>query len=68
MLSVSSLVLLFLAPIHRGHNVTALYMLVSTSFSVYLGWVSLATSSLISPIVAHALYDLIAFYQVIRLK
>ena len=49
-----------------GHAVTRLYAVLAFVVSMYLGWMAVASASLVPPIVAHALYDWIALVYVMR--
>lgn len=50
-----------------AHYVTAMYLILTTSMGLYFGWIFDATGSrnLVVPIIAHGLYDFIAFYVII---
>ncbi len=50
------------------HWVTPTYAVVATAIGLYLGLLFILTNSLIAPVVAHALYDFIALFYLLRLK
>lgn len=47
-----------------AHALTPLYAIVAAFISAYLGWMMVATDSLVPPIVAHAMYDWIALIYI----
>jgi len=49
-----------------AHALTPLYAILAAFISAYLGWMMVATDSLVPPIVAHAMYDWIALIYIIR--
>ena len=49
------------------HWVTPLYALLATIVGIYLGALSLASGTLLAPIAAHALYDVVALAALVRL-
>jgi CAAX protease family protein len=49
-----------------AHALTPLYAILAAFISAYLGWMMVATDSLVPPIVAHALYDWIALIYIVR--
>jgi len=49
-----------------AHPVSPLYVLLATLNGAYLGWLLIATGSLVTPVVAHATYDLLALVLVSR--
>jgi len=48
------------------HALTPLYAVLAAFISAYLGWMMVATGSLVPPIVAHAIYDWIALVYIVR--
>ena len=48
------------------HALTPLYAIFAGFVSAYLGWLMVATDSLVPPIVAHAMYDWIALMYLVR--
>lgn len=48
------------------HFLTTAYFILAVAVGCYLGWLYLATGSLTSPIVAHAVYDFVALVIVLR--
>jgi uncharacterized protein len=42
------------------HAITPTYAILATAVGAYLGWLMLATSGLVAPIIAHSLYDFVA--------
>ena len=46
------------------HSVTPLYAVIAALIGAYLGALQLATSNLWPPVLAHALYDFVAFVAV----
>jgi CAAX protease family protein len=51
-----------------AHFLSLTYALVATLVGAYLGWLSLATGNLLVPILAHALYDLVALRLLLDVK
>ncbi len=49
-----------------AHALTPLYAILAGFVSAYLGWMMVATDSLVPPIVAHAAYDWIALIYIVR--
>lgn len=49
-----------------AHAITPLYAMLAAFISAYLGWMMVATGSLVPPIVAHAIYDWIALVYIVR--
>ncbi|WP_158633726.1 CPBP family intramembrane glutamic endopeptidase [Tautonia sociabilis] len=49
-----------------AHAVTPTYAAIASLIGFYLGWLLLATGDLMVPVVAHALYDLIALIYFLR--
>ncbi|MBM4076959.1 MAG: CPBP family intramembrane metalloprotease, partial [Planctomycetes bacterium] len=51
-----------------AHSITPLYALLASLLGLYLGiiFIALGTENLIAPIVAHSLYDFVAFLVVRR--
>ena len=49
-----------------GHAVTRFYAVLAFAVSLYLGWIAVASASLVPPIVAHAMYDWIALIYLMR--
>jgi len=49
-----------------AHALSATYFVLATVVGAYLGWLALATGSLVPPILAHALYDLLALGVLLR--
>lgn len=48
------------------HAITPGYVVLATSFGIYLGWLYQATGSLVPPIVGHALYDFLVLWYLHR--
>jgi membrane protease YdiL (CAAX protease family) len=51
-----------------AHWLTSTYALLATLVGLYLGWLVIASGNLLVPIVAHALYDLIALSMLVGVK
>ncbi|MEO6057814.1 MAG: CPBP family intramembrane glutamic endopeptidase [Gemmatimonadales bacterium] len=51
-----------------AHCITPTYAVLATLVGAYLGWTFLASGNLLTPIVAHALYDLVALALLVRVK
>jgi membrane protease YdiL (CAAX protease family) len=51
-----------------AHWVTPTYALLAGIVGAYLGWLLLVSGNLLVPIVAHAMYDLVALTLLVRLK
>ena len=51
-----------------AHWITPTYALLAGIVGAYLGWLLLVSGNLLVPIVAHALYDLVALTLLVRLK
>jgi membrane protease YdiL (CAAX protease family) len=49
-----------------AHPVSPLYVFLATLTGAYLGWLLIVTGSLVTPVVAHATYDLVALVLVSR--
>lgn len=49
-----------------AHPFSRLYVLVAALIGAYLGVLAIATENLIAPIVAHALYDFVALFALMR--
>lgn len=49
------------------HPINPLYVVIATLFGVYFGWMTIATDSLIAPILAHGLYDFFALWFLVHL-
>lgn len=49
-----------------AHSVSPMYVVLAGGMGLYLGWLFQATGNLLAPIVAHALYDFLAFLVVAR--
>jgi membrane protease YdiL (CAAX protease family) len=49
------------------HPMTPAYAVLAVLAGVYLGWLYLATGNLLVPVLAHALYDLIAFVYLLHM-
>ncbi|MCA9231551.1 MAG: CPBP family intramembrane metalloprotease [Planctomycetales bacterium] len=47
-----------------AHALSPIYFLAATGVGLYLGWLAMAYSDLVAPIVAHGLYDFIALTYV----
>ncbi len=48
------------------HPLTLLYAFLAGSIGLYLGWLWLASGNLLVPIIAHALYDFLALWYLVR--
>jgi uncharacterized protein len=48
------------------HAVTITYAVLAALVGAYLGWLALATDSLVGPIIAHSLYDFLALVYLIH--
>ncbi|MCG8584479.1 MAG: CPBP family intramembrane metalloprotease, partial [Pirellulales bacterium] len=51
-----------------AHPLSRTYIVVAAAIGIYLGWLFAATSNLLVPIIAHALYDFIALVYLSRTK
>ena len=51
-----------------AHALTVTYAVLAALVGGYLGWLHLASGNLLAPIVAHALYDLVALRLLLRVK
>lgn len=51
-----------------AHCLTPTYAVLAGLVGAYLGWIFLASGNLLVPIVAHALYDLVALALLVRVK
>jgi len=49
-----------------AHAITRMYVVLAALIGIYLGWLFVATDSLIAPAAAHALYDFIALAYLVR--
>jgi CAAX protease family protein len=49
-----------------AHSITALYAVLAGLIGLYLGWLFDSSANLIAPIVAHGVYDFLAFLVVAR--
>jgi hypothetical protein len=50
------------------HPITFGYVVLAGAMGVYLGWLQIATGNLLVPIVAHAVYDLLALAYLVRIR
>jgi len=48
------------------HCLTRTYLVLATGIGIYLGWLLLATDSLLAPITAHAVYDFAALVYLVK--
>lgn len=48
------------------HAITPLYAALAGLIGLYLGWVWLATGNLLTPVISHALYDLLALLYLLK--
>jgi membrane protease YdiL (CAAX protease family) len=51
-----------------GHMISAAYAVVAMVIGVYLGWLLLATESIVTPAIAHGLYDFCALLYLVRFR
>jgi len=51
-----------------AHALTAVYAVLAAVVGAYLGWLQFASGNLLTPIVTHALYDLVALRLLLRVK
>jgi len=49
-----------------AHAITSTYAILAGLIGAYLGWLWLATDNLLTPTVAHAAYDLVALWYLLR--
>ncbi len=50
------------------HWITTTYAVLATGIGLYLGWLFVATDNLLAPIVAHAAYDFVALWYLVKLR
>jgi membrane protease YdiL (CAAX protease family) len=51
-----------------AHAITAAYLVLAALLGFYLGWLFHATGNLMTPVVAHAVYDFVALVVLLRLR
>lgn len=49
-----------------AHSISTVYFLLATFMGAYLGWLWIASGSLLAPIVTHSTYDFIALVYLVR--